>query len=54
MELKNPIIYGTTENLWQIKFVSDSIMIVDKQITEFQHSSQQEMELGGLRLIKKR
>ncbi|MCB0446862.1 MAG: hypothetical protein KDD03_05015 [Gelidibacter sp.] len=54
MDLKNPIFYGTTENLWQIKFVSDSLMIVDKQITEFQHSSQQEKELGGIRLIKKR
>jgi hypothetical protein len=54
MELKNPIFYGTTENLWQIKFVSDSLMIVDKQITEFQHFSQQEKEIGGIRLIKKR
>ncbi len=54
MDLKNPILYGVTENLWQIKFVSDSLMIVDKLITEFQHSSQQKKELGGFRLIKKR
>ncbi len=58
LNLNDPVEYGKIEKLWQIKFLSDSLMIVNKFIEERNHNqkfqSTREIEYGGIRLIKQR
>ena len=53
MNLNNSVGLGIREELWQIKHLSDSLMIVDKRVDNIL-SSHGEKSLTNIRLIKKR
>ena len=53
MNLKNSNGLGITEELWQIKYLSDSLMIVDKRVNDIL-LSHGEKSLKNIKLIKKR
>ncbi|WP_298760550.1 hypothetical protein [uncultured Psychroserpens sp.] len=53
LELKNPINYGLVDELWQVMFLSDTIMIVNKKIQQSYPSYSQDL-IRGITLIKKR
>ena len=53
MDLSNSVGFGMRENLWQIKFLSDSLMIIDKSVDDMLESHG-EKKLTNIKLIKKR
>ncbi|RRO20044.1 hypothetical protein [Flavobacteriaceae bacterium 14752] len=53
MELNNIIGLGIRENIWRIKYLTDSIMIVDKKIDDFIKTNG-EKNYNNIKLIKKR
>ncbi|MEP1489119.1 MAG: hypothetical protein ABJL44_07540 [Algibacter sp.] len=57
MNLNNPVFYNYEEKQWHVKFLSDSVMIIDKDLVIPNHSkvtSQRGFEYKELKLIKKR
>jgi hypothetical protein len=57
MNLNNPIFYNHEEKQWRVRFLSDSIMIIDKDLMIPHHSKMYEQtsfQEGGIKLIKKR
>lgn len=53
MELNNMIGLGIRENFWRIKYLSDSIMIIDKKVDDFIITNG-EKKYNNIKLIKKR
>jgi len=53
MDLNNSIGLGVRENFWRIKYLSDSIMIIDKRVDDIL-KSHGEKKLTNIKLIKKR
>ncbi len=53
MDLKNSAGLGLRENSWRIKYLSDSLMIIDKRVDDILKSHGEE-KLTDIKLIKKR
>ena len=53
MDLNNSVGLGVRENFWRIKYLSDSIMIIDKRVDDILKSNG-ERKFTNIKLIKKR
>lgn len=53
MDLNNSVELGVQENFWRIKYLSDSLMIIDKRVDDIL-KSHGEKYLTNIKLIKKR